>query len=479
MASPMLSMPPNQKPLAEALREISIFSDLTEDEMAWLVAHASDETVEAGTLIIHEGDPAEHMTIILEGELRFQSSQADLPVFIAGAGRVTGMLPYSRLTHYGGTGNVIKRLRAAQVHKNYFSEMLTRIPSVGPRLVATMADRIRETANVAQQRDKLLALGKLAAGLAHELNNPASAARHSADALRDCFKDLNAANLRLAQLRATPEQNRCIGEFERMAQEQFASAVQLDSLERSDREEELSKWLNAKNMEDPWRLAPSLVDAGFDVSQLESISDRFQSGMLAPVLNRVTATLSIERLIQSIDHSTTQITKLVQSIKEYTYMDQAPNQEVDLHRGLENTLTMLAHCLGAGVQVIKNYDLTLPKVCAWGSELNQVWTNLIDNALEAMDGDGTLQISTSREIDRAFIEIRDSGPGIADDIKNRIFEPFFTTKGVGEGTGLGLDTVYRIIQKHHGDVRFTSQPGDTRFQVRLPFSQPGAMPGQD
>ena len=479
MASTTITTPDTQKPLSEELRTIPIFADLAEEELAWLAAHASDDVWEPGALVIREGDAAEHMTIILEGELRFQASQGDLPVFLAGAGRVTGMLPFSRLTHYAGTGYVTRRLRVARIHKDLFPEMLARIPAIGPRLVATMADRIREMTNLSQQHDKLMALGKLSAGLAHELNNPASAARNSAIALRDCFQDLNAANLRLAQLRATPEQSRCIAEFERIAEERSASAVRLDSLDRSDREEGLVKWLSSRNLEHPWQLAPSLVDAGFDTPQLEAIAERFQSGMLAPVLARVCATLSIERLIQSIDHSTTQISSLVQSIKEYTFMDQASEQEVDLHRGLENTLTMLAHCLRSDVQVIKNYDLNLPKVCAHGSELNQVWTNLIENALDAMDGEGTLQIRTAQEINLALVEIRDSGPGIPEAIKNRIFEPFFTTKQVGAGTGLGLDTVFRIIQKHHGNIRFTSVPGNTNFQVRLPFSQPHPGMGPD
>ena len=434
MASTILSNVQTQKPLVDAFREIEIFADLTAEEMAWLVEHSSDETFEPGIQVIHEGDPAEYMIIILQGGVRFQPKSQETPVLIGGAGRVTGMLPFSRLTHYAGNGYATSALRVARIHKDHFPEMLARIPSLGQSLVATMADRIRESANLSQQRDKLQALGKLSAGLAHELNNPASAARHSAVALRDSFQDLNAANMRLAQLRATPEQNRCISEFERTAQEQMASAVQLDSLERSDREEALSKWLDSKNVEHPWQLAPSLVDAGFDVDQLETIADRFQSGMLEPVLARVCATLSIERLIQSIDHSTGQIASLVQSIKEYTYMDQAPEQEVDIHRGLENTLTMLGHCLKSGVQVIKDYDMSLPKVCAWGSELNQVWTNVIDNALDAMGGRGILRLRTTREIDMALIEVRDTGSGIPEHLKHRIFEPFFSTKEVGAGT---------------------------------------------
>jgi signal transduction histidine kinase len=176
-------------------------------------------------------------------------------------------------------------------------------------------------------------------------------------------------------------------------------------------------------------------------------------------------------LLQTIDYSTGQITNLVNSIKDYTYMDQAPEQEIDVHRGIENTLVIMGHCLTPGLQVVKHFDLSLPKICAWGRELNQVWTNLIENALDALDGDGTLTLRTSKEIDMVLVEIGDTGPGIPDAIQDRIFEPFFTTKEVGSGIGIGLDTVYRIIQKHHGNVRFTSQPGETRFEVRLPLQR--------
>jgi signal transduction histidine kinase len=189
------------------------------------------------------------------------------------------------------------------------------------------------------------------------------------------------------------------------------------------------------------------------------------------VFERVTATLMVERLLQTIDYSTAQITNLVSLIKDYTYMDQAPEQEIDVHRGIENTLIMLGHCLSADIQVVKQFDTTLPKICAWGRELNQVWTNLIENALDSMNGSGTLTLCTSKEFDMALVEIGDTGPGIPKAIQDRIFEPFFTTKEVGSGMGIGLDTVYRIIQKHYGNVRFNSEPGSTVFEVRLPLQR--------
>jgi signal transduction histidine kinase len=463
--------PGTQKPLLEALRTVSVFADLPEDQLAWFAGAVTEEVAEAGTLLFKAGDPAEYMSVILEGELRYQPTRSDAPVMIGRAGLVTGLLPHSRLTHFKGDVHAITRVRAAMMYKDRFPEMLERIPAIGPRLISVMADRIRTNERETQEREKLLALSKFSAGLAHELNNPVSAVRHAATNLRGALRSLEEANYRLARMSLTPDKSRCIGEFERIAREQLAVAPQPDSLERSDREDAVSSWLQKRDIAGAWRLAPSLVDAGFDTARLADIGDRFSREMLEPVLERVTSTLLIERLLQTIDYSTAQITNLVTSIKDYTYMDQAPEQEIDLHRGIENTLVMLAHCLTLGIQVVKQFDLDLPKICAWGRELNLVWTNLIENALDAMEGNGTLTLRTSREIDMVLVEIGDTGCGIPKAIQDRIFEPFFTTKEVGAGMGIGLDTVYRIVQKHYGNVRFTSEPGSTVFEVRLPLQR--------
>jgi signal transduction histidine kinase len=472
VSEPIGINPQTPRPIIDALRTVPVFKDLTEEQLTWLADEGKELRYEPGELLVREGDPAELMFVLLEGEVRYQASTPDATVYIGRAGKVTGMLPFSRLTHYSGNVRVTQKAWGLSLHKDQFPEMLFFIPELGPRLVGVMADRIREQARQTQQRDKLMALGKLSAGLAHELNNPASAARRGAVNLRECVRILSEVNHRLTQLSLSQDQSRCIGEFERMAVEHLDSWIPLDSLERSDREEAVGLWLSGQGIENSWQLAPSLVDANFDVYKLSQIAERFPYKLLGPVLERVAAALSVERLLRGIEHSTDQITNLVQSIKEYTYMDEAPEQEIDLHRGIENTLTMLGHCLKAGVRVIKQYDPALPKVCAWGSELNQVWTNIIDNALEAMHEHGVLKVRTAKEFDMALVEISDNGPGIPEAIQDRIFEPFFTTKEVGEGTGLGLDMVYRIVKKHHGDIRFTSKPGETVFQVRIPFVQP-------
>jgi signal transduction histidine kinase len=244
----------------------------------------------------------------------------------------------------------------------------------------------------------------------------------------------------------------------------------LDSLERSDREEAVGDWLEGRRVQDARQLAPALVDAGCDLDTLRGLSERFDNETLADVVTRLTASFTINRLVEQIESGTSRMSDLVRAIKQYTYMDQATEQEIDVHEGLENTLIMLQYRLKYGISVVRQYDRSIPPICAHGSELNQVWTNLIDNAIDAMAGSGELVVRTAHEFGRLLVEIRDSGPGIPPEIQSRIFEPFFTTKPVGEGTGLGLDTVYRIVNKHHGDVRVDSRPGKTSFQVRLPFA---------
>ena len=228
-------------------------------------------------------------------------------------------------------------------------------------------------------------------------------------------------------------------------------------------------------MPDAWKISPAIADAGVDIPRLESLAAQVGDDVLSDALTRIASILTISRLIREIEVSTKRISELVRAVKEYSYMDQAAMQEIDLHQGLENTFTILHHRLKGGINVVREYGEDLPRICAFGGELNQIWTNLISNAIEAMQGKGELRVRTARDLDRVLVEIRDDGPGIPPEVLPHIFDPFFTTKGVGEGTGLGLDTVCRIIRNHHGEIRVTSHPGDTRFQVYLPITQPKAQ----
>jgi signal transduction histidine kinase len=465
-------------PSVDELKSISTFSDLPPEGLEWLAFHMGVVDVQMGEIMIREGEPAEYLIVLLSGELR--AEREDGRVYVARAGQVTGLLPFSRLTRFPSTSRAAVPTRVAGLHKQYFDEMLQRLPVLQGRLIGVMADRIRETTVADGQREKLMALGRLSAGLAHELNNPASAARRAADNLRKALASVRSAALKLDKGGLPQDSRVFLARLECDWAAQAGPQTALDTLERSDREDEISSWLQQHQIEAAWDLATALVDLGCTKDTLEDVARHVPPQFLNNVLVRLTAAFTISRLADEIENSTGRISELVRSIKEYSYMDQMPEQKVDIHQGLENTLVMLRHRLKNGIEIVREYDRSLPDVYARGSELNQIWTNLIVNAADAMNGKGKLVIRTSRDSNCARVEVIDNGLGIPDSVKSRIFEPFFTTKPVGEGTGLGLDTVSRITRNHRGDVSFESKPGETRFIVRIPFDPPngGAQASQ-
>jgi len=457
--------------LAAELRRIQQFADLDEDALDWLASHMQLVELEAGQQFFPAGAPADRMMVILEGELRNHSEGgADSGrVFVLQAGQISGMLPYSRLTVFPMASRAILRTRVATLAKELFPEMLQRIPDLGPRLVAVMADRIRSVTREEQHREKLVALGKISAGLAHELNNPAAAAARAAESLCESVSALRNANLRLDRCALSAEQRCTLADLEERVLAFAAVQQEVDPLERSDREQALGDWLEHHGIADAWMLAATIADAGVSVAHLEKLPGKVPPEAIGDVLRRINASYQVNSLVGQIEDSTSRISSLVKAVKEYSYMDQGSQQELDIHEGLDNTLLILHHRLKHGVQVIREYDRSLPRICAYGSELNQVWTNLIDNAIDAMGGKGELRIRTSLVGDYVQVQVVDNGPGIPEQVKAHLFEPFFTTKGVGEGTGLGLDTVNRIVRQHRGQVHVESRPGETKFQVSLPI----------
>src|SRR5580692_3122528 len=460
-------------PLIEALRGITEFADLKEDQLQWFASNAEDRHFAAGDVVAEAGAPADRLIVILAGELQ-GTRASDGRVYIAGAGVITGMLPFSRMKQFPSNIRATAPTRIAALHKDRFDEMFRRIPDIQPRLVGLLTDRVRESTRADQQREKLAALGKLSAGLAHELNNPASAVRRSSAGLRDALANLRDANFKLCREELSDEVLEHLSEIEKEVATEMTGSPVMDALDRSDREDHITAWLEGRGITRPWELAPALVEAEADEDCLGKLSAQFPGKTLEFALRRMSATIEVEKTLRQIEGSAARISDLVKAIKEYTYMDQSGEKEIDLHEGLESTLTMLHHDLKNGINVRREYDKSLPKVCAKGSELNQVWTNLIDNAIDAMAepakaGRGQITIRTARDGASALIDIIDNGPGIPPEVKDRIFDPFFTTKPVGEGTGMGLDTVYRIVGEHRGEVRGVSHPGETHFQVRLPI----------
>ncbi len=466
---------PQQQHIIDELKTISVFADLPEDDLAWLAERMEERSLNAGDVFAREGDALEYLSVMLEGEMHVERPhEPGTPMFIARAPQVTGLLPFSRLTKYVGTARIVRPTRTLLLHKKHFPEMLHRMPLLGQRLVGLMSDRIRETTRQETQRDKLMALGKLSAGLAHELNNPAAAAQRAAKSLREAMENVREASLRLLQHPLSHEQRQAIFQFEREVTDHVAenNPAHLDPMELSDREAEITECLEAHQIKEPWKIAAPLAEANADPQKMDALRATIGDDIIGDALRRVASVVTIFGLIHEIDNSTKRISDLVGAIKRYSYMDQAAMQEVSLRDDLENTLKIFGHWLKKGITVTREYDENTPRVCAYGSELNQVWTNLIDNAIDAMNGSGELRIRTWRELDCAAVAIGDNGPGIPEEIRSRIFDPFFTTKDVGEGTGLGLDTVRQIVQKHHGNIELKTKPGDTKFIVRLPIKQP-------
>lgn len=454
---------------SELLR-VPIFADLPDDQIAWFISQSQELHLKAGDSSTRQGDPADAMFVLLEGQLQGRGEIAGETVtFTINQGNVTGVLPFSRMTHFTVGIRAEADSRALRFPASLFPDLVQKMPELTKRLVGLMSDRIRETTRLEQQRDRLASLGKLSAGLAHELNNPASAAKRASCQLRITLKKIKEASHELGRRDLTAAQKAEIEKLEASFIQQ--SQPPPDVLTTSDLEEHIDSLLRSHGQNDLWQLAADLARKNVKPEALESLFEALDADTARAALVRIAASVEIADLLNEIESSTTRISDLVLAIKEYTYMDQAPVQNVDIVKSLETTLTILNYKLKRGVVVERDYGRVPLLVNSFGSELNQVWTNIIDNAIDAMGGKGQLRVRTYREDSCVVVEIGDNGPGISVQVKPHIFEPFFTTKGVGEGTGLGLDTVQRIVKKHRGTIQVDSKPGDTRFQVRLPLSE--------
>lgn len=455
----------------DEIQNLPIFMDTTDDELAWLVEHSTKVTVARGDYFFREGEPARRFYIVIEGELQITRTINGEKVVLGTTPRgiMGGELWLLRGTLVEAAAQAIVPTRLMVFDFKAFLGIFTHCPSVGVHILRIAAERMQGYASLVKQQEKMAALGKLAAGLAHELNNPAAAVRRSAATLRNTLTDWQTHTLQLASLGLTTAQLDQLLALLQTLQARSATLSSLSPLEQSDREMAMDVWLSTQGVENSWEFAPTYVAAGVTIADLETLIAAV--GVAPPLLIWLCEWLTARGLLDELEQGTGRIAELVSAIKSYTYMDQGTWQTVDLHRDLENTLLVLKHKL-KNVTVARHYGEAVPPIMARGGELNQVWTNLIDNAIDAMVDSGILTIITRFENAFVMVEIRDNGPGIPEQILPRIFDPFFTTKSVGQGTGLGLDISYRIVQQHHGTIGVHSKPGETRFIVRLPVQQP-------
>ena len=476
----------------EELRSVPLLADLPEHEIAWLATSCEALEAEGGTVLFEVGEPIDRMWIALSGVGEFVSVDGHVPIVPQALrpGDITGRLPYSRLRTSPERGIVAESIRAAVLPASRFPDLAVHAPILTERLVHVMIDRARSYTRADAQREKLVGLGTMAAGLAHELDNPASAARRDAERLAVVVGRLGDVGRRLVgQAIGTGLGSDAVGpawdELEARVTERPAGApVTLDPLTRSDRESELAVWLEERGVLEPWDAAVALLETGLDRDAIQAALPPLGPEQQRDLVAWISAISALNGLGRHLAEATERISTLVAAIKSYTYMDQSDRQaDVDVVKGVRDTVTVLGHRLRDRGVTLHDELPDLPTIRARGSELNQVWTNLIDNAsAAAAEGGGTVWIrgEVHRGAGDVTIEIRDDGPGIPPESIHCIFEPFFTTKDVGEGTGMGLDIASRIVQdRHRGRIDVESRPGDTRFRVRLPIDGASSPTGRN
>ncbi|KUL42262.1 ATP-binding protein [Actinoplanes awajinensis] len=469
---------------AEDLRSLFLFEKLTDEQLTWIAEHGCTQRVAGGGLVLREGDPAEQFFVLLTGTVALtrRVGQDDVQTVRTEQRGVYMGATTAYLRDDGVPQRYMASMRALSDSEFFtlsaadFGWLMREWFPMAIHLLEGLTLGMRSSQAVIGERQRLQALGALSAGLMHELNNPAAAASRATGALRQRVAGMRMKLGKLAAGKVAPDRLMQLLELQEEVIERAAKAPSLTAMQTADREDELGDWMDEHGVTGGWDVAPVFAQGGIDVDCLTEIQDRLASPeLLDQAIHWIGYALETEQLMSDIEDATGRVSSLVNAAKQYSHVDRSAHQWIDVHTGLDSTLVMLAHKIGDGIRVVKDYDRTLPQIPVHPAELNQVWTNLIDNAVQAMSGAGTLTIRTYQEDERVVVSVGDSGPGVPDEIKKRVFEPFFTTKPVGEGTGLGLDISYRIVVNGHGgDLSLQSAPGDTRFLVRLPLSEPAS-----
>jgi signal transduction histidine kinase/predicted CoA-binding protein len=455
----------------EFLKRVPLFASMPDHDLERLCEMITEIHLKPGDQLFAEGSPGDMAYIIEEGEIEILKASGGKNVLLAvrKSGEVIGEMSLLESAPRFASGKARTDSKLLAISHDQLDDLLNTSPSAARSLLFTITSRLRSTELMLRQSEKMAQLGTLTAGIAHELNNPAAAAQRGTSQLNIEMEKLLEAQIALSRLSLSKESWDQLDNLTKFIRETASNHLDIDALERSDREFEVEDWLNSHNIADAWEFAPTIVDLGFSNEQLNEIADGFSADHLGKVIAWMGASFNSFTLLEEINQGSERISEIVKSLKSYVYLDQAPIQAVDIHEGLNNTLVMLRHKLKEGVEVKRDYDEEIPPIQAYGSELNQVWTNIIDNAIDAMNGKGEIKITTRHEGDWVIVDLEDNGPGIPEEIQEEIFSPFFTTKAVGKGTGLGLNISYKIIEKHAGEVKVFSKPGKTRFQVSLPI----------
>jgi len=454
----------------ETLKKIPLFSGLSEEDFQRLCNMSREFQLPAGNMLFEEGQPGAEAYVIEKGEVEIIKSSQDREVLLAvrGPGEVIGEV--ALLDEAPRMASVRARSDSTliAIKKGSFDELLHSSPTALNATFRTTLARLRETQSGLQQVEKMAQLGTLTAGVAHELNNPAAAIQRGEQQLHQALADLRKAQVALEDLGLTEEQNALVSKLEKEAIDRSAILPELDALTRSDRAEEIERWLITHNADPAIAQASALVDLDYTAKSLDELTQAFKGEQIALILIWLAGTYSVHGLLSEIGQGARRISAIIKALKSYSYLDQAPIQAVDLKAGIEDTLLILGSKLRGEITVKREYARDLPAVQGYGSELNQVWTNLLDNAIDALNGKGEIRIQTRRDGDWAVVTIEDNGPGIPKEIQSRVFDAFFTTKPPGKGTGLGLNISYNIVvYKHRGDINLFSEPGKTRFEVWL------------